>query len=284
MPTCFERAVAILNTLGPNLPQNSQAEMSAALAELQAAYRTLQNPEIAPIDYSAITTQAAYIFRYLGANADLVRRALALNRQASERVLNRQLVRIVSVGGGPGTELVGLYKFIETFGCRCQAVEYIALDHHNAWQTIWPAVISTQPATMTTGVAQIPFSLHGQMSAAALAAISAADILTFSYALSESWRYGANGEVADTINRALSALPAGALVLYSDNGGPNFDPHLDVHFSLRQDFIPLGRDRVNQMVGHDEQASVLNAWKDWINNGSPKLRGDATMLLMEKRA
>lgn len=283
MPTCFERVVAVLNALGPQLPQNAQPAVSAALTTLRAAYRGLQNPGLAPIDYADITTQTAYVFGYLGANADLINRALCLDHAASQRVLNQPAVRIVAVGGGPGTELVGIYKYLDRHRCTCQRIEYLALDHHPTWQNLWPGVISTQPEGVTTTIAQVPFTIQGHIDGAALEAIAAADIVTFSYSLSETWRYGANGQVALTLDQIILALRPGALVLYSDNGGPNFDPHLDANFSQRQDITVLGHDRLSQMVGNDEEKSVLNQWSEWIKNGSPKLKGDATISLMEKR-
>ena len=114
------------------------------------------------------------------------------------------------------------------------------------------------------------------------------DVLTLSYTLSEVWRYNDDGSVEANIDRIISALRPGALVLYSDNSGEHFDPHAEAFLFSRADLIDVDRHQHDHMlIGGDEQKDVLQEYRTWMGGSlvtHPKLTGKATSAAFLKRA
>jgi hypothetical protein len=161
-------------------------------------------------------------------------------------------------------------------------------DHYQPWEIAVSAAAQTAPATIAVDTAFAYFDwLHvGPWDVAA--AVGDANVLTLSYALSEVWRYNAGNAVSFNLDRIIGALQPGAVVLYSDNSGPCFDPHVEAHLFGRADLALLNRHVHDHMlIGPDEQAAVNNAYRQLMGAGEgtmPKLRGKATSAAFRKIA
>lgn len=286
MLTNFERVKAILDQLCPALDAKTgkaQNLIQLALGFLGREYRKIWNPAEKHIDYSNEDCQAAYIYEYVGANANLIYSALCDAGGMAHAIFQQARVEVACVGGGPGTELIGIFKYMERIGSPTKQLDCTILDHHAAWANSWPATVSTAPAGVTVNVNYEPLQMNNPSGWYTFTGFPAADLITFSYSLSEVWRYNGDGRVTSCLNSIISSARSGALLIYSDNAGASFDPHADRDLMGSADLQLLNRsDYKHMLVGADEDKAVLNPYKDWLGP-TVKLTGKATTLALLRK-
>lgn len=286
MLTTFERVKAILDQLCPPMDVpvgQAQVRVKAQLKALGGEYPQIWNGARAAVDYSDPACHAAYIFKYVTANAELVYKALWQARAEILAIMNKPVLTIACVGGGPGTELFALFKFLERVAHKVSKVRCIILDHHPAWAAAHEALISTRPAGVEVEIELVQMHLTDPTTVPA-GRIAEADLLTFSYSLSEAWRYNAatSNAVDKTVQAIIGAVKIGALIIYSDNAGPHFDPSFEREFLGRIDLRQIDRnDYTHMLIGGDEQMDTLKEYKDWLDM-RPKLTGKATTAVFAK--
>jgi len=284
--TTFERVKSILDQLCPPLDEpagQAQIRMKAHLARLTEEYPCIWDGTRAAVDYGDPACHAAYIFKYVTANAELIYKALWAARLEANDIFANPSINMVCVGGGPGTELYALFKYLERVEHQVEQVNCLILDHYPAWIEAHRALLATKPANVQIAIEYAQMQLADPATVPE-ASIAAADLLTFSYSLSESWRYNASsgGGVNRAVQAILGAVKAGALVLYSDNAGPHFDPNMEREFLNRVDLRQIERaDYTHMLVGADEQMDTVKEYKAWLDM-RPKLTGKATAAVFAK--
>ena len=235
-----------------------------------------------PIDYSDAATQAAYVFTYLGANADLVYQTLCGARSEATNLLSQSEPKIACMGGGPGSDLLGLVKFAERLITPPDGLVIEVLDHWLEWWDMWGHTLATLPSTIGfhANIRIMNYRRSGAWVENGEFIIS--DIFLFSYSLSEVWRFNSDGSVSDFLDIIIRSSKRGALFIYSDNSGPNFDPHFKREFLERDDLrLVYLKVHDHMLVGSDEQASDLEPHRTAFHH-SPKLTGNATCAALVK--
>jgi len=285
LQTTFERVKVILDQLCPALDEpvgQAQVRMKGFLNSLSAAYPSIWNASQPVVDYSDPACHAAYIFKYVTANSDLIYQALRASGSTASAICKQDSVTIACIGGGPNTELLALFKYLERIPNPAKHVRCIMLDHFAPWEQTFEAVLSTKPDWLTVDVEFVPMTLTDPASVPR-AKIAAADIITFSYSLSEVWRYNGGGVVTAALDAILGVAKAGSMIIYSDNAGQHFDPHMERDFSGRSDLTQVGRsDYTHMLIGSEEQMDTVGSYRDWLDM-RPKLRGRATTATFVKK-
>jgi hypothetical protein len=114
-------------------------------SKLESAYQTLWQTDRDPIPYSSLSARTAYLFAYAPARAEYTRQYLNRHRKAWGRPLfDKANVEIVSFGGGRGSELVGLVRYLELPANEepVTHIDYIVHDKDGAWAESCTRVIS----------------------------------------------------------------------------------------------------------------------------------------------
>lgn len=92
------------------------------------------------IEYHDPLCRLGYLYRHAAANATLFQRVLTESRRLGKRLCaaEHQKLRICSVGGGPGTELLGLAKyFLWTGRDSPRKITFDVLDSVLEWAETW---------------------------------------------------------------------------------------------------------------------------------------------------
>ena len=95
------------------------------------------------IDYADPLCRLGYLFRHGAANATLFERVLDMAdevwpRKASE---NPQTVSVCALGGGPGTELLGIAKYLKSHRRRIPSkISFALLDNVPQWAETWQQI------------------------------------------------------------------------------------------------------------------------------------------------
>jgi hypothetical protein len=104
--------------------------------------------DTAKIKYDDPLCRMAYLYTYVGAHANLIDKALtriqALNTFVLDKVNTNQELHICSLGGGPGSELLGVVKFIERHlqPNNCIDVHFTLIDRIKEWDESWQALVN----------------------------------------------------------------------------------------------------------------------------------------------
>ena len=282
MKTNFQRAKLMLDVMMPALPGDGAATVRERSAKLQSLYTSIWNPDKTPIDYSEPATQAAYVFTYLGANADLIYQTLCEAGEEATAVLGQTSPKIACMGGGPGSDLLGLVKFAERLEQPPEELIVQVLDHHRSWWKMWDHTLSTFPEGMRyrVGFTKMDYKKRGNW--VKNDKFLKSDVFIFSYSLSEVWRYNSDESIGEFIDLIVQSSKPGSLFIYSDNSGEYFDSHFEREFVARSDLRLVHRATYDHMlVGGDEQASDLDPHRAEIGR-SPKLTGNATCAALVK--
>ena len=114
MLVAFEEALKALNDEGFKSHQEQwMPRVKDSWDALIQSYQLLTKQDRNPIDYSASEVQAAYIYAYAMPRAYFTHEMLRRHRQAiGAPLLPKGKIRVVSLGGGPASELVGLLEYL----------------------------------------------------------------------------------------------------------------------------------------------------------------------------
>jgi len=290
MPTNFERAKQVIDALVPVaerlVPDGSVDDMvRRRLNSLSAAYQSgMLRANREPVDYSKTTTHIAYVYRALPAHADWLFKSLSRASLRVMKALPRGTVKVACIGGGPGSDLLGVAKFALAERLCDRRFKFFVLDRQAAWWRARSELVSTfdkelriaeafQELDLAAGPPWTPDNEYLQ-----------SDVFTFSFVLSEVWSFDRGGSVTGFLNHLVDGAKRGALFCYVDNGGPNFTPKAEAVFGARRDLelIETCNDE-RMLLSFDEQCNVVeNEYRERFGQ-RPKLFGNVATRIWVKR-
>ncbi len=122
---CYQLVKTVLDELYDQLPFSCESDKDKAIFDelkvLREKYPELTNGMT--INYGDCTTRFAYIYRYVAAHA-FTTYALIRDTPELASLFNKSPLRVCCLGGGPGSELLGILKYMEknnkssTLNCR----------------------------------------------------------------------------------------------------------------------------------------------------------------------
>lgn len=197
----------------PGTEAAKDAEISAALSQLAPAYADLTNPHRKPIDYASPQARFAYIYKYTVAHADYIRQLIECYEQLKE-LFQSDSVSVACVGGGPGSDLLGVLKHMIRSGSKTTLTCYL-FDRERAWGDSWSEVAKPlNPDFQLYPVFQ-QMDITDVSQWASYRKFLTADLFTFSYFLSEVWSF--KDQAAPFFEHCFKKAKAGALFLFIDN-------------------------------------------------------------------
>ena len=169
-----------------------------------------ENPQI---DYGDPLCRLGYLYRYAAANADVFERSLNdSNLLANFSDAGKQVLNVCAVGGGPGTELLGLAKhLIDKKDYLPRKIDFTVLDLIPSWAETWQDLedaVDAEFRASLTGLAApvvspkfLPFDALKKDSYKDYAFMfKRADVVVFNYLFSE------NKNQFEAANEALGYL------------------------------------------------------------------------------
>ena len=214
----------VLDDAYARIPGNTAAKdaaISKAIKHLMNEYKDLRVGK--DISYAAAEVRFAYIFRYVPAHASLVTEII---RRCSEleELFEEPEVEIVAIGGGPGSEIVGIAKH-----CAERHLESILTfnlyDRDSAWANTWNRLHKK---------VQLPvkiFPMFKQLDACEAEswkhedAFAEADLIAMVFFASEVFKHA--DEVKPFFRHLFKKAKSGALILYIDNAATTFTEWFD---------------------------------------------------------
>lgn len=210
----------LLDKIVPQLqPQaGNDAFIGAQLATLSDNYK---NAATSPsVSFADPRLRAGYIFQYVNAHARYLARILRLAAASTGgRLFNSPDVRVACLGGGPGTDAIGVVKYLRESHVEPmpQNLHCCVFDKEPGWSQNW-AVVAPQIGPLVTPYFQA-LDVTQPVPANAAHFLATADLITMSYLISEVQKLDANGEVSRFIQERFTGAKPGALLVYVDNSG-----------------------------------------------------------------
>lgn len=221
----FEGALKKLNREGQKrfddewLPRLKQRRV-----KLEGAYATLYETDRDPIPYASLSAQTAYVFAYAPARAEYTRQYLLRHRLAFEQPLfNTSRIEVVSFGGGPASELVGLIRYLEDDDSEepVESIEYIVYDKDGDWAGIATEIAETIETDIEIEISykEVDAANRDRMGRIDL---SDTDMVIFSYIMSELAKLGRKDQISENFRSVLGNMKLNSKILFIDNLHPIF--------------------------------------------------------------
>jgi Putative SAM-dependent methyltransferase len=193
-------------------------------AKLEGAYATLYEQNRDPIAYAPLSAQTAYVFAYAPTRAEYTRQYLLRHRNAlGTPLFTREHIQVVSFGGGPASELVGLVRYLEdgAAGEPVTAIEYVVYDKDGDWNTVATAVASAIDTNIeiTLRYEEVDAASRTRM---ANINLSDSDLVIFSYVMSELAKLEVADQIVINFRSVLAQMRLNSKILFIDNLHPIF--------------------------------------------------------------
>jgi hypothetical protein len=288
MPTIFERTKALIDQLYPIARKNIRDPkkevhdiVKTRLKQLSHSYGgKLLKDGRDPINYSFTTTHIAYAYRALSSHADWMYQLLESSCPHYPDLFDRRIVRISSIGGGPGSDLLAFEKF--SAKCLDDDVPVFAFsffDREERWENVRDFLMKDLDDDMIEH--SYHFDITEDIPEQHLKVFEKSDIITFSFFLSEVWSFNNEGSISDNLSILINNAKAGCIFLYIDNGGSEFSPLVEDEFKRQDIEVVISKDHNRLLMSFDEQSNVLGEYKEKFGQ-SPKLQGEVSWRVWRK--
>lgn len=225
MLDAFETALRNLHKAGrKKFGDEWSVRLAKRREKLKQAYASLDESDRDPIPYSSLSARTAYVFAYAPTRAAYTYEFLGRHRVAVGKPLfGNGKIRVVSFGGGPASELVGLTKYLENpaFGEAVDAVKYVVYDKDGDWEPVAEDVVSSIDTKIHLDLEYHRVDATDEMAMNKID-LSNIDLVIFSYIMSELAKLEMRDKVSNNFRGILGKLAVGSKILFIDNLHPIF--------------------------------------------------------------
>jgi hypothetical protein len=221
----FESALKLLHSQGQKKYGNDwTVRLAVRRQKMEAAYAGLHEQDRDQIPYRSLSARAAYLFGYAAPRAEYTKQFLLRHRaKFGGPLFTKKTLRVVSFGGGPASELVGLIGYLEDCSANepVENLEYIVYDKDGEWETTASLVMSdlVTPIKIKENYKALDVIDSTKMAKIDLANI---DLVMFSYIMSELSRLEQKDVIIENFRRLLGTLSVGSKILFIDSLHPIF--------------------------------------------------------------
>lgn len=273
---CFQLVKSVLDEAYQEIKGIEEEKDSKILNKLQHLEKQYRNISSAPdIPYGNPETRFAYIFRYVTSHANIVFQLIG-NSKTTEELFNNDQLIVTCVGGGPGSDLVGIVKYAEANDISTR-IHCQILDKEISWNECWSDVALKLDPNFNISTHFLPLNVCEERSLNGLSKYLNADLFTMIYFLSEidSVREKAEGN----LNRIFSQMKSGACVIYVDNWDMQYYGFFDSLIANNGlEIIALNKEQLQMTI--DEEKTDLG---DYFSKfGHPKLTAKVAWRIARK--
>lgn len=199
-------------------------QIAERLLSLEVSYRELRNADRELIDYSELATQAAYVFRYVLGHADFICDFLQRCRdKVGAPLFEEEELWVTSIGGGPGSELLGLVKYLAQAEGEpdVSKIIYTVIDKERNWEHVTELVAEYLGKHIEVEVIFQEFNVESAKIPDNIT-LKDEDVVFMSFFISEVCALPNNDQVSMNISSILSGMRDHALLVYKDSDAYSF--------------------------------------------------------------
>lgn len=276
---CFQLVKTVLDELYGRVPGASDDEkdrlITQRLASLSKNYAQLTTSN--KVDHSDLASRFAYIYRYVTSHANFVYEVIR-NSSDLRELFTRDRVNITCIGGGPGSDFLGIIKYLEHVDSR-PTLKCILYDKENAWGECWNDVDEKLSTEIQIRTFCQTFDVTLKSSWENNSKYLSSDLFTMIYFLSEV--YSLKEEAEPFFLNMFENAKSGALFLFLDNNSPAFYSWFD-DMVTRSPVDVLRKFEGNIGISdYSEEKSDLGEY--WKKFAPPKLQAAAAYRICKRR-
>ena len=246
------------------------------LGALSACYATLTNKAIKPIDYSDPLKRFAYIYKYTVAHADYIMQVIS-GEKVLRDLLSQKKIEVACLGGGPGSDLLGILKYMINAGIKATQLTCYIFDKERAWGDSWSDVAIQLNAPFQLNPVFQQMDVTDQKVWGSYNKYLRSDLFTLSFFLSEVWKI--KDQADPFFNHCLANMKKGALVLFIDNNAETFTKWFD-ELAKNNNLKPILVHSAKIAFSNNEEKKDLGVYFEKF--GWPKRESDAAIRIMQK--
>lgn len=226
-------------------------QLAERLASLEASYRELRNANRDLINYSDLATQAAYVFRYVLGHADFIYDFLCLIRNnLGAPIFSDEEIWVTSIGGGPGSELLGLLKYLKEVKGepKINKIVYTVIDKESNWEHVVESFVDLVETDIDINLVFQNFDFSSPIIPEGVT-LEYEELVIMSFFISEICSLPNGATVSKSLESLLSTMKDDSLLLYNDSdaysfytflngrvrGAKRFEQLLDINAEFKSD-------------------------------------------------
>jgi len=217
---CFQLVKTVLDELYVRLPGLSEDEKTEAIIKM-LRYLEEQYAGLARglrIDYTDPVTRFAYVYKYVTSHANIVCQIIEGSTELTD-LLRQGRFSVTCIGGGPGSDLLGILKHVLSNGAR-PVLRCTLLDGETTWADCWSDVDEKLSDQLLVKTSFQTFDVTNERTWATTSKYLDADLITMIYFMSEVY---SQRKFADSFfSNLFGNVSSGTLFLYVDNNSPEF--------------------------------------------------------------
>lgn len=277
----FQIIKAVLDEAYDEIPGNNAEKDTAILQELNlltSKYLKLKTEEN-EIAYSQAVTRFSYIYKYVTSHANLVCTLIEKSNDIKNLFVNDKRVSVACIGGGPGSDFLGILKYIMKHG-KLNPVKFHIYDRERAWEDSWFDVENKVDTRFHISTSYMPFDVTIPAQWESNKKYFQSDLFTMIYFMSEVFKLR---DEADVYFKTLfSQAKSGSLFLFVDNNDKDFYEWFD-EFANANDVEIIARDETRLVIPNDEKKSDLGVYFQKFSGHYPKLQARVAYRIGRKK-
>ncbi len=247
-----------------------------AIENLSDEYHNLTSSTSSPIDYSDPVKRFAYIYKYTVAHADYTMQLIE-SCQPLRELFAKKSIEVACLGGGPGSDLLGILKFLLQQKTDIQSLKCYIFDKERAWGDSWSDVAShLRPAFHFYPVFQ-QMDVTSPDTWRSYQKFLRADIFTLIYFLSEVYKIKDAAE--KFFGHCMSKMTSGSMMLIVDNNDSRFMDWFD-GLARSHELIEITASTGDLCFSNDEEKTDLEPYLSRFK--WPKRKSNAFWRIMRK--
>lgn len=277
---CFRLLSSVLDEIWDGLEGNEEERKITVQHQsllLRERYAQLMSSSTS-VDYRDPATRYAYLAVYVASHANMVTELIRhCENQFGE--LLRGNTQITCVGGGPGSDLLGIIKYVqdlETIETE-QRLKFHLLDREQAWSDSWSDVDDKLSLSLSTYFDK--FDVTDESSWQLITKYLKADLFTMVYFISEI--YQRRNEAKPFFENLFKKAKQGACFLIIDNSTPEFLDWIDELADNNGIALKKKSDSMTLQLPSSEQKTDLGIHLERIGQ-LPKLSGQIACRILQK--
>ncbi len=278
---CFSVVKKVLDDTYNEIPDDDgcrDSKITSAITKISETYLNMSMTGVGP-NFQDPVNRFAYVYVYVAVHAHWVCE-LIFQSPVAQQVFKNEKVRIACIGGGPGSDLVGILKYLAERGGKPPIIFCEIADGCNLWKTTWADLafsignsisISTDYITQRVGDTDVwkePVQFEKS------------DIFTMNFFVSEIVHLGEPAWVY--VGAVFEKMKPGALLLFQDNENSIYYSKFDeIARAKGLEFIVNGKGG-RRVYDHMEKITELSEYTAKFSNRQPKLKGNVAWRIVRK--
>lgn len=274
---CFQLIKTVLDEAYADIPGDQNAKDGAIKAQMDALsdeYAKLRQKGC--LDYSDPARRFAYLFTYTTSHANLVYERIQTSSALSKGLAAKE-VTVSCIGGGPGSDFLGILKYCQLRGLS-PALTCHLLDRDSAWGESWSDVGKKVNGTLQLTTHFNPFDVTDPAKWKVFKKHFHADVFTLIYFMSEVYALRASAE--EYFDALFSNMKPGALLLFLDNNNPDFFNWFD-GFVAKHRLKVLESNSGQMQLPYHEEKTDLEPYKSRLGR-NPKINANVAWRVVQK--